>query len=102
MEDQCIAMVDFLRVTAWAPELVVFERSLARRKACLKLRLQGGAGGQDQSRSYALSTRLLEALAHFPAVLHLLEGAGGAIELREPEILEVLGAASRQLAPVGE
>ena len=101
-EDQCIAMVDFLRVTAWPPELLVFSRSLARRKACLKLRLQGGAGGKDQSRAYALSTRILEALAHFPAVMRLLEGAGGKIELREPEILEVLGTAARQLALVGE
>ena len=101
-EDQRIAMVDFLRVTAWAPELVVFERSGARRKACLKLRLQGGPGGKDASRAYALSIRLMEALTHFPSVLRLLEGAGGKIELREPEILEILGSAARQLATVGE
>ena len=101
-EDQAIAITDFLRVTAWPPELVVFDRSPARRKRCLKLRLAGAAGGSDPTRAYALSTRLLEALGHFPSVLRLLEGEGGKLELSEPELADLLGAAVLKLAAPGD
>ena len=101
-EDQCVGVVDFLSITAWPPELVIFERSATRRRACLKLRLQGGAGGKDASRSFALSLRLLEAIAHFPSVMRLCEGPSGNIELTDAELLDVLGAATLKLAPSSE
>ena len=93
-EDQCVAIVDCLGITAWPPELVIFERSATRRKACLELRLQGGAGGRDASRSFALSLRLLEAIAHFPSVMRLCEGTSSKIELGDAELLDMLGTAT--------